>query len=274
MAWWDGDEIDYDADQYQDNDGSYTGDNSPAPDTGTDWYQENDGGWNGQNSGGGGNDIDFTPGVNETNTDNGYTPRPVFNPLTPAVAPPNAQQGIEQSLAGMFMNPNTMKLAAAMFEGNQNKQKQQAMNKIATNPALDPFGSQRPFYQQQAQAAVTNPYDSPIVKAQIEQLQRAQSIKDAAAGRRSNSLQSSPAVMAEMARIAQSYQQQMANQGGAQFGPNGAAISGALQSGANAGINGYISPMIAAGSNIMQDQRNDEYRQKYIDAITKFRNQG
>ena len=70
-----------------------------------------------------------------------------------------------------------------------------SMNKIAQNPALDPFGSQRPFYQQELQRAVTNPYDSPIVRAQVDNLQRMQSIKDAAAGRRSNSLSTAPGIV-------------------------------------------------------------------------------
>ena len=114
---------------------------------------------------------------------------------------------ISQTLAGLFNNPQALGMAgkgvAALFEGYQNKKKAAAMKQLAKNPALDPFGSQRQFYQQQAQQAVTNPYDSPIVKAQIAQLQNAQNIKDAAAGRRSNMLTSSPAVMAEMAKIAQ-----------------------------------------------------------------------
>ena len=115
---------------------------------------------------------------------------------------------ISTTLANIFNNPNAMKMGAAglsaLLEGYQNKKKAAAMQQAAKQ--IDPWASQRPFYQQQAQAAVTNPYDSPIVKAQIEQLQQAQNIKDAAAGRRSNSLTSSPAVMAEMARIAQAYQ--------------------------------------------------------------------
>ena len=208
-------------------------------------------------------EIDHTPGVYETNTD---------QQVLPTWTTPKPLGSVEQSLANMFTNPNALKLAAVLAEGSQNKKKASAMKALAKNPALDPFGSQRQFYQQQAQQAVTNPYDPPIVKAQIEQLQREQAIKDAAAGRRSNSLTSSPAVMAEMAKIAMQYQNQMANQGGAQFGPSG-SLGQILQSGANAGINGYVSPVIAATSDILQQQKNDDYRQKYLEAITKFRNQ-
>ena len=156
---------------------------------------------------------------------------------------------ISQTLSGLFNNPQALGLAgkgvAALFEGYQNKKKAAAMQQLAKNQALDPFGSQRQFYQQQAQQAVTNPYDSPIVKAQIEQLQNAQNIKDAAAGRRSNMLTSSPAVMAEMAKIAQNYQQQMAVQGGANIAPSG-GLAEILSKGTTYDTNGYISPLLTA----------------------------
>ena len=163
---------------------------------------------------------------------------------------------ISQTLAGLFNNPQALGLAgkgvAALFEGYQNKKKAEAMQKLASNPALDPFGSQRQFYQQQAQQAVTNPYDSPIVKAQIAQLQNAQNIKDAQAGRRSNMLTSSPAVMAEMAKIAQNYQQQMAVQGGANIAPSG-GLAEILSKGTTYDANGYISPLLTAAGYGVQD---------------------
>ena len=163
---------------------------------------------------------------------------------------------ISQTLAGLFNNPQALGLAgkgvAALFEGYQNKKKAEAMQKLAKNPALDPFGSQRQFYQQQAQQAVTNPYDSPIVKAQIAQLQNAQNIKDAQAGRRSNMLTSSPAVMAEMAKIAQNYQQQMAVQGGANIAPSG-GLAEILSKGTTYDANGYISPLLTAAGYGVQD---------------------
>ena len=163
---------------------------------------------------------------------------------------------ISQTLSGLFNNPQALGMAgkgvAALFEGYQNKKKADAMKQLAKNPALDPFGSQRQFYQQQAQQAVTNPYDSPIVKAQIEQLQNAQNIKDAAAGRRSNMLTSSPAVMAEMAKIAQNYQQQMAVQGGANIAPSG-GLAEILSKGTTYDTNGYISPLLTAAGYGVQD---------------------
>jgi hypothetical protein len=193
--------------------------------------------------------TEAVPDYGDTSYYGGINTGEVQTDTTPTWNAPNAG-GIQQALAGIFSgaqnNPLVGKGISALFEGYQNKKKQAAMNSIASNPALDPFGSQRGFYQQQAQQTVTNPYDSPIVKAQITQLQNAQNIKDAAAGRRSNSLTSSPAVMAEMAKIAQQYQAQMAQQGGANFAPNGSAIAQAQTGGVNSGVNGYISPLLTA----------------------------
>ena len=181
---------------------------------------------------------------------------PSYNYNGAAPQTSNPFGSISQTLSGLFNNPQALGLAskgvAALFEGYQNKKKAEAMQKLAKNPALDPFGSQRPFYQQQAQQAVTNPYDSPIVKAQIEQLQNAQNIKDAQAGRRSNMLTSSPAVMAEMAKIAQNYQQQMAVQGGANIAPSG-GLAEILSKGTTYDTNGYISPLLTAAGYGVQD---------------------
>jgi len=167
------------------------------------------------------------------------------------------QGGVSSGLLG--------KGVAALLEGNQNKQKAAAATALAKNAALDPFGSQRPFYQQQAQQAVTNPYDSPMVKAQIAQLQHAQDIKDAAAGRRSNQLTSAPAVLAAQAQIAQNYQQQMAQQGGSNIAPN-QQLASILQSGSNAGINGYVSPFANAYGYGSQSNTNTAQ----LDALKKF----
>ena len=187
-----------------------------------------------------------------TSAASGGGTQPIYQPQDTS----NPFGSISQTLSGLFNNPQALGLAgkgvAALFEGYQNKKKAAAMQQLAKNTALDPFGSQRQFYQQQAQQAVINPYDSPIVKAQIEQLQNAQNIKDAQAGRRSNMLTSSPAVMAEMAKIAQNYQQQMAVQGGANIAPSG-GLAQILQSGSNADTNGYISPLLTAAGYGVQD---------------------
>lgn len=177
---------------------------------------------------------------------------------------------IKNVLSDLFTKGTTSNMVgqglAALASGYQNKQKASQAQKIASQ--LDPWAQQRGFYQQQAKQAVTNPYDSPIVKAQIAQLQKAQNIKDAAAGRRSNVLTSSPAVQAQMAQIAQQYQQQMASQGGANINPAGLAQT--LQTGANAGVDGYISPIANLFGNQTQSNTND----KRLEALSKFFSQG
>lgn len=178
------------------------------------------------------------------------------SPQFQAIDTANPLGSISTTLANIFNNPNAMKMGAAglsaLLEGYQNKKKAAAMQQAAKQ--IDPWASQRPFYQQQAQQAVTDPYSSPIVKAQIEQLQNAQNIKDAAAGRRSNSLTSSPAVMAEMARIAQAYQAQMANQGGATIQPSGLAQT--LGAASTYDANGYLSPLASILGNYAQSNVN------------------
>ena len=210
--------------------------------------------WSGAWSGYGNNDYSsgdwdygYTPNYNQgsggnidySGSGNFYGTSPQFQAIDTA----NPFGSISTTLANIFNNPNAMKMGAAglsaLLEGYQNKKKAAAMQQSVQQ--IDPWASQRPFYQQQAQAAVTNPYDSPIVKAQIEQLQNAQNIKDAQAGRRSNSLTSSPAVMAEMAKIAQAYQAQMANQGGATIQPSGLAQT--LDRASSYDTQGYLSPL-------------------------------
>ena len=157
------------------------------------------------------------------------------------------QGGIEQALASIFNSKNAGGLLgkgiAALFEGGQNKRMAKDLRKIAQNPALDPFGSQRPFYQQELQRAVTNPYDSPIVRSQVENMQRMQDIKDAAAGRRSNQLSSAPGVLAQQAEIAQRYMNSLQTPAGANIAPKGETIASLLQGGAKYDANGYISPL-------------------------------
>lgn len=157
------------------------------------------------------------------------------------------QGGIEQALASIFNLKNSGGLLgkgiAALFEGSQNKRMAKDLRKIAQNPALDPFGSQRPFYQQELQRAVTNPYDSPMVRSQVENMQRMQDIKDAAAGRRSNQLSSAPGVLAQQAEIAQRYMNSLQTPAGANIAPKGETIASLLQGGAKYDANGYISPL-------------------------------
>ena len=208
-------------------------------DWGADWMHNGNTDYTGGNFYG--NDPLFQGGYNNQGMQG---QQPVYEQSTnPSINWGGAGSSVSSFLKELFNKGSTANTIgqgiAALASGYQNKKLAGNMQQAASK--LDPWASQRPFYQQQAQQAVTDPYSSPIVKAQIEQLQREQDIKDAQAGRRSNSLTSSPAVMAAMAQVALNYQNQMAQQGGAGINPSASAT--ALSSAANANASGYISPI-------------------------------
>lgn len=174
---------------------------------------------------------------------------PSWGMSTPGGEIPNNQGGISQALSDLFNNKKTMTGIGALFEGFQNMQKANAMQGLASKMqgAMDPFGKQRPGYQAQLAAAIQNPYSAPIVRAQVEQLQRAQAAKDAAAGRRSNSATSSPAMLAAQAQIAQNYINSLMQPAGANISPSGlSSLLQTQQQGINSGINGFVSPLLSA----------------------------
>ena len=114
-------------------------------------------------------------------------------------------------------------------------------------PAMDPFGSQRAQYQTELSNAVQNPYSAPIVRQQVDAIQQAQAIKDAQAGRRSNSATSSPALLAAQAQVAQKYIDSLYTPSGANIGPQGlSSLLQTQQQGINSGVNGYMSPILSA----------------------------
>lgn len=194
---------------------------------------------------------------------------PSWGMSTPEGEIPNNQGGISQALSDLFNNKKTMTGIGALFEGFQNMQKANAMQGLASRMqgAMDPFGKQRPGYQAQLAAAIQNPYSSPIVRAQVEQLQRAQAAKDAAAGRRSNSATSSPAMLAAQAQIAQNYINSLMQPAGAGIDPSKglASLLSVQQSGINAGINNVISPVLAA---YKKQQSFDQLKE----LLTQYRN--
>ena len=178
-----------------------------------------------------------------------------FSPQQMQQAPNFNLGSIGSALAGLFSGgtgTNLMRAGttglAAMLEGQQNKKKQQAMQQLVQNNQqyVDPFGSQRPYYQQQLQNAVADPYGQRIVADQLAAMKALQARKDAAAGRRSNSAGSDPALMAEAAKAALAYQQSLQRPAGAMIDPSAAVAMQYLAQGANAGINGYTSPIASA----------------------------
>lgn len=195
------------------------------------------------------------------------------NPMTDVMGGmqqvPQMTSGLQNTLAGIFNNKGAMTGLGAILEGMQNKKKQSAYTQLAQQmqPAMDPFGSQRGFYQQQLQQAVQDPYSSPIVSAQVKQLQQAQAIKDAQAGRRSNQATSNPALLAAQAQVAQKYMDSLQQPAGANINPSGLSnIMSMLQQGTKAGIDGYASPMMSAVGYNSSTTNN----QAQLDAIKKL----
>lgn len=194
---------------------------------------------------------------------------------TQSMTQQTSQAGTQDFLSRLFSNPAVLsKGIGALFEGSQNKKMGRSMNQIAQNPALDPFGSQRPFYQQQLQQAVTNPYDSPMVRSQVDNMQRMQDIKDAAAGRRSNSLSSAPGVLAAQAGIAQKYMDSLQRPAGAFNGPSGDTIAKLLQGGAKYSTDGYTSPIFNAVQNGIRNQQFDDSRQQELEQLARLFSRG
>lgn len=155
-------------------------------------------------------------------------------------------------LGGLFAGKGGSSILGALAEGRQNKKYVQGVKDIVgqNQQTIDPFGSQRPYYQQQLQQSVANPYSSKIVSDQVAALKSAQDRKNAAAGRRSNSAGTDPELLRAMADIAMKYQQSLHSPAGANINPNMAGLSALL--GANKqNTNGYISPLLSAlGFNI------------------------
>ncbi len=168
--------------------------------------------------------------------------------------------------AGGGRNPWVQGLGAVV-EGMQNKKKQAAIQQLVAQQQqrTDPFGSQRGQYQQALSSTIQDPYNQPMVKDQVAQIARAQAIKDAAAGRRSNSATSDPAMLAAQAQIAQQYMNSLMQPAGANIAPSSVGLQ-ELLSGVNSGVNGWMSPaMSALGYNSASSQNTDK-----MDALRKF----
>ena len=147
----------------------------------------------------------------------------------------------------------------ALLEGYQNKQNASNARNIIQQQQqqADPFGSQRPYYQQQLQQAVSNPYCAKIVQDQITALKRAQDIRNAAAGRRSNSATTDPELLKAMADVAMKYQQSLYGPAGVYISPNTAGLTGLLDANKQ-NTQGFISPLLSAlgyntGGNMNQE---------------------
>lgn len=144
-------------------------------------------------------------------------------------------------------------LGSALMEGQQNKQNSANTNRIVQQQQArqDPFASQRPFYQQQLQQSVTNPYGSAIVSDQLKQMQALQARKDAAAGRRSNTAYGNPALMAEAAKVALQDRNSLMAPAGANINPNQIGLQDLLGA-SQQDTQGTMSPLMSAIGKILQ----------------------
>ena len=161
-------------------------------------------------------------------------------------------------------------IISALLTGKQNTQNAQQSKNIINQQqaATDPFASQRPFYQQQLQQAITNPYSVPIVADQVNALKRAQDIKNAAAGRRSNSATTDPELLKAMAEVAQKYQSSLQQPAGANFRRDMTGYKELL--GANQQqTNGYISPLLSALGFTQQQGNNSANMESTLGNLVK-----
>jgi len=131
---------------------------------------------------------------------------------------------------GMSGSNSYLKTLMNLFAANQEKKsnqqmatqipqrvqqfRQQASPFDAAPGVVDP-NSMRGIAQSQYSQSMADPYGSKIVSDQVNQMKAAQARKDAAAGRRSNTAYSSPAMLAASADAAMKYQNQLGQQAGA-----------------------------------------------------------
>jgi len=106
---------------------------------------------------------------------------------------PNKWLQAAGSLKSLFSTQNSplnaaVKYGAATEEKKRNEGMASDLQRIATqnSAAIDPFGSQRPIYQQQLAESTANPTNSAYGRALFDKMSQMQRRKDAAAGRRSN----------------------------------------------------------------------------------------
>lgn len=188
------------------------------------------------------------------------------NPLPGANTGPAQSGGTASFLSQLFSGGS--KLLAGLMEGKQNKKYASNLGNLSNKiqGASDPFGSQRPFYQQQAMQAVQDPYASPLVRMQTDELLRQANIGGAAHGR-SRIQNLTPALLAEQAKIAMQYQNQMAQQGGAGMKPDTGSMAAALMGGAKADASGYGSPLASAFGNMLQTNQNQTNLDSILNAL-------
>ena len=175
-------------------------------------------------------------------------------------------------------------LGAALLEGRSNKrmasqipqavqqQQQRTSPYDVASAGASSMGanSMRDAMQQKLAAAMTDPYGQPIVKSQVDQIASIQAIKDAAAGRRSNSATSSPAMMAEQAKVAQNYINSLQQPAGAGINPNSQGLEQIIQA-LKYGAQGTTSPMMSALGYNTGTNQNSAAMQQIMEMMSKLK---
>ena len=198
--------------------------------------------------------------------------------------------GLSNILGGLFNGNSGITgkqlgtLGAALLEGRSNKrmasqipqavqqQQQRTSPYDVASAGASSMGanSMRDAMQQKLAAAMTDPYGQPIVKSQVDQIANIQAIKDAAAGRRSNSATSSPAMMAEQAKVAQNYINSLQQPAGAGINPSSQGLEQIIQA-LKYGAQGTTSPMMSALGYNTGTNQNSAAMQQIMEMMSKLK---
>ena len=150
----------------------------------------------------------------------------------------------------------------------QQQQRASPYDVASTGASSMGANSMRDAMQQKLAAAMTDPYGQPIVKSQVDQIARTQAIKDAAAGRRSNTATSSPAMMAEQAKVAQNYINSLQQPAGAGINPSSQGLEQIIQA-LKYGTQGTTSPLMSAIGYGTGSNQNSNAMQQILQALGK-----
>ena len=198
--------------------------------------------------------------------------------------------GLSNILSGLFNGQSGITgkqlgtIGAALLEGRSNKrmastipqavqqQQQRTSPYDVASAGASSMGanSMRDAMQQKLAAAMTDPYGQPIVKSQVDQIANIQAIKDAAAGRRSNSATSSPAMMAEQAKVAQNYINSLQQPAGAGINPSSQGLEQIIQA-LKYGAQGTTSPMMSALGYNTGTNQNSAAMQQIMEMMSKLK---
>lgn len=150
-----------------------------------------------------------------------------------------------------------MSLLAAREEKKRSANVAGDYAKMAKDPRLDPFGSQREIYQKQLEDTTTNPTDSAYGKALFDKMQQAQLRKDAAAGRRSNTAFGASIMTPEYMKAMTEHDRMLGTLAGANINPAQSQISDFLKA-QSAAANTGNAPYYSAGGKMLSNYQGQQ----------------